>query len=119
MRLVEPHHRLVDLEAFLRRHEAGELRHRRRSLAVNHIAHEICDVGFEDVGDLLQPSGADAVDALLVFLDLLKTDAQLIGQLGLADMQFQSALPQPVADDLVDPGDRARVGFACWHLLSP
>ena len=29
----------------------------------------------EDIGDLLQPAGADAINALLVFLHLLKADA--------------------------------------------
>src|SRR4051794_2359052 len=35
----------------------------------------------ERVGDLLQPGGADAVDALLVFLDLLKAHTQLLAEI--------------------------------------
>src|SRR5690349_23687800 len=43
---------------------------------------------IERGGDLLKPSRADTIDALLVFLDLLEADAELLAQLGLRDLHL-------------------------------
>jgi hypothetical protein len=42
---------------------------------------EECDGNIERSSDLLETSGTDAVDALLVFLNLLEADAKLVAEL--------------------------------------
>jgi len=70
---------------------------------------EECDGNIERRGDLLKTGGAYAVHALLVFLNLLKADAQLVAELRLRDSLLDA--PQP------DPLPQFNVGFAGTALL--
>ena len=70
---------------------------------------EECDGHIERGGDLLETGGADAVDALLVFLNLLKADAQLVAEFRLRDSLLDA--PQP------DALPQFNVGFASTALL--
>src|SRR5882724_8296284 len=45
----------------------------------------------EGSGDLLKTGGADAVDALLIFLNLLEADAQFVAKLRLRDFLLNAA----------------------------
>src|SRR6185369_8723344 len=62
------------------------------------IREEIGHRHFESVRHRLQPAGADAVRAFLVFLDLLKRDAELFTQFFLAQSEHFPAHPYPAAD---------------------
>ena len=62
-------------------------------------------------GDLLKPSGTDAVDALLVFLNLLKADPKLVAKFRLRDFLLDA--PQPNSLSKLD------VGLAGTALLHP
>src|SRR5580704_229076 len=69
----------------------------------------------ENVRNLLQPAGADPVDALLVFLDLLEGKVEAVGQGGLRHAEHQAAHPYARADMLV-----GRVGsFDRHHSALP
>src|SRR5665213_3130058 len=70
---------------------------------------EKCDGDIERGGDLLETSGTDAVDALLVFLNLLKADAQLIPEFGLRDTLLDAPQPDSLA--------KFNVGFSGTALL--
>ena len=70
---------------------------------------EECDGHIERGGDLLKTGGADAVDALLVFLNLLEADAKLVAELRLRDPLLDA--PQP------DSLSQFNVGFAGTALL--
>jgi hypothetical protein len=52
--------------------------------------------------DLLQPARSDAVGAFLVFLHLLKGEAQCVAELFLAHRQHHAAHAHAAADVLVD-----------------
>jgi hypothetical protein len=58
---------------------------------------ERTDRHAEHFGNLGQASGADPVDALLVFLDLLEGHAQLIRQRGLRQATRQSFYSDPMS----------------------
>src|ERR1700730_15676967 len=65
------------------------------------------------MANLLQSARADAVRALLVFLDLLKGDAERIAQMRLTHIQHHTAYTTPTADRLV-----YRIGrFSTSHRL--
>ena len=70
---------------------------------------EECDGYIERGGDLLETGGADAVDALLIFLNLLKADAQLVAEFRLRDSLLDA--PQP------DPLPQFNVGLSGTALL--
>jgi len=63
----------------------------------------------EGSGDLLKTGGADAVDALLIFLNLLEADAQFVAKLRLRDFLLNAAQPNPLS--------QLNVGFAGAPLL--
>src|SRR5262249_32211759 len=63
----------------------------------------------ERVGDLLQTRSADAVDALLVLLHLLEAHAELVAELRLRDLLFDTPQPDALA--------KFNVGFAGTALL--
>jgi hypothetical protein len=65
--------------------------------------------------NLLQSARAEPVRALLVFLYLLKREAELLAQLLLADAQHHPPHTHPAADVLVE---RVR-GLFGWHQPSP
>src|ERR1700760_3085235 len=69
------------------------------------------DGNIERGCDRLQAGSTDAVDALLVFLDLLKTHAKLVTEFGLRDLLLDT--PQP------DPFAKLNVGFTGTALLHP
>jgi hypothetical protein len=48
---------------------------------------------FQNIGNALKPSGADAIGALFVFLDLLEGQSQLIGKLFLRSFLLQAKRP--------------------------
>src|SRR5258708_5676265 len=70
---------------------------------------EECDGYIQRGGDLLETGGADAIDALLIFLHLLKADAELVAELRLRDSLLHA--PQP------DSLPQFNVGFAGTALL--
>jgi len=49
----------------------------------------------ECIGDLLQPVGTDAIDALFVFLHLLKADTKFFAEVRLRDFHLDAAQPNP------------------------
>jgi hypothetical protein len=51
---------------------------------------------------VLQPTSADPVSPLLVFLHLLKSDSEGISQVLLAHVEHHSAHAKPASDMLVD-----------------
>src|SRR5947207_4498491 len=62
--------------------------------------------------DLLKTSSADAVDALLVLLDLLEADAELVAELRLGDFLFHTPQANPLAQF-----DIGFTGAALFHLF--
>ena len=56
---------------------------------------------LQDMGDVLQPARADAVGAFLVFLHLLKGDAERVPELGLAHAEHHAAHAHAAADVLI------------------
>src|SRR4029453_5751293 len=52
---------------------------------------------IERIGDLLQTRRANAIDALLVLLDLLEADAELLAEFRLRDLLFDSPQPDTLA----------------------
>ena len=50
---------------------------------------------------MLQAAGADAIGALLVFLNLLECQAKGVGNIGLAHIEHEPAHAQAAADVLV------------------
>src|SRR5215813_4346550 len=65
-------------------------------------AEERADRNAEHLGDLCQPAGADAVHALLVFLNLLKCHAELLRERGLRQATLQSLDTNPLPNLDVD-----------------
>src|SRR5215813_3781153 len=65
----------------------------------------------ERTRDLLQTRSADAIDALLVFLDLLKAHTKLVAELSLRDLLLDTPQPDPLA--------KLNVGLAGTALLHP
>ena len=57
---------------------------------------------LQDMGNLLQPAGADAVGALFVFLDLLEGQSQRVAKLLLAHAVHHAAHTDPAPHVLVD-----------------
>ena len=57
---------------------------------------------LQNTGDLLQAAGADAVHTFFVFLNLLKGDANLVGQVRLAHLEHQTAHADAAAHVFVD-----------------
>ena len=57
---------------------------------------------FQNARKLLQPAGADAIGALLVFLHLLESYVERVGQFALAEADHQTAHPDPRPDVTVD-----------------
>src|ERR1700688_3210481 len=95
------------------RRYVGEVRFRARD--AGRAFKEKLDGHAENVRDLLQPAGADPVDALLVFLDLLEGKVKAVGQGGLRHAEHQAAHPYARADMLV-----GRVGsFDRHHSAFP
>src|SRR5579872_924111 len=70
------------------------------------------DRHIERDGNLLETGGSDPVYALLVFLDLLKTDAELLAELRLRNLLFHTPQSNPLAK--LDVG---LAGTALLHLL--
>src|SRR5882672_3715975 len=58
---------------------------------------EKCDGNIEGSGDLLETGGTDAVDALLILLNLLEADAKLVAELSLRDSLFDAPQPNSLA----------------------
>src|SRR5580692_801158 len=56
---------------------------------------------LKDLGNVLQAAGADAIGALLVFLDLLECQAKGVGNIGLTHIEHETAHAQAAADVLV------------------
>jgi hypothetical protein len=62
--------------------------------------------GLQNAGDLLQAAGADAIHTFLVFLDLLKGQAETVGEVGLAEFEHEPSQPHAAADLLVNQDGR-------------
>jgi hypothetical protein len=56
---------------------------------------------LKDLGNMLQAAGADAIGALLVFLNLLECQAEGVGNIGLTHVEHEPAHAQAAADVLV------------------
>lgn len=90
-----------DLAAATHHGSAGE------SLA-RHLVEEVGDRHVEDLGELKQTRGADAVGAALVLLDLLERQVDRVAELGLRHAEQGTALAHPGADMHVDRMRSAR-----------
>ena len=84
-----------------RRHAPGMLRRAFEEKRHRHL---------QDMGNLLQAAGADAVGALLVFLHLLEGEAERVAELLLAHAQHHPTHAHPRAHVLVD-----RIGRLLSH----
>jgi hypothetical protein len=62
-------------------------------------AEKVVGADFQYPGNLLQPGGADPVDTLLVFLDLLEADPQLVAK-GILAQSLGAALDLDALTDL-------------------
>src|SRR3984957_18470425 len=71
-------------------------------LNIRRALEEECDWHLKDDRNLLQPAGTDAVGAFLVFLDLLKRQAERVAELLLAHRQHHPAHAHAAADMFVD-----------------
>src|ERR1700716_4004065 len=67
------------------------------------------DGHVEGSGDLLKAGRTDAVDALLIFLNLLEADAKFVAELRLRDFLLNAPQPNPLA--------QFNVGFSGTSLL--
>jgi hypothetical protein len=79
---------------------------RTNSAAISAAREEVCRRDLKDLRDVLQAARPDAIDALLVFLHLLKCDPQGVTELGLPHLKHQAAHANPLADVHID-GARA------------
>ena len=108
--VLDPHESLGQGEAFGGGEEIGHIGRRwrflqpvvmpavRRGRAFEEERHR----NLQDVGDLLQPAGADAVGAFFVFLHLLEGQTERVAELFLAHAEHHSPHPYAAADVLVD-----------------
>src|ERR1700738_3502187 len=115
-RVLDPHEGLGERESVRRGEKVGHIgrgRGRFRRLGCTRYARRAFEEerhrDLQDVGDLLQSARADAVRALLVFLDLLKRQAKCAAEIRLAHCQHHPAHAHPAADVLVD---------GIWGLLA-
>jgi hypothetical protein len=83
-------------------------RHGRRALEEKRNRH------LEDLGDVLQAAGADAVSSLFVFLDLLECQPERICNIGLAHVEHKPPHSHAAADMLV-----GRIKSSPGHLRFP
>jgi len=65
---------------------------------------EIADRNAEDMGDLVEPTSADAVDPAFIFMGLLVGDANHVSHLLLAVSKHYAAFPDSAADMPVSVG---------------
>jgi hypothetical protein len=70
---------------------------------------EECDGNIERSRNLLKTGGPDAVDALLVFLNLLEAHPELVAELRLRDLLLNASQPNPLS--------QFNVGLSCTPLL--
>ena len=71
----------------------------------------------EDLSGVLQPAGAHPIDALLVFLHLLKSEAECLGQLLLAHTEHHAPHAQTAADVRIDGILNFGLWFCHFELL--
>src|SRR5271163_1870322 len=92
-----------DLGEITREFEAHALARagRARRFAIEPL-EKIVDRYAEDMGDLEEPAGRDAVDAALVFVRLLIGDADQISKLLLGEAEHDPPLAHSRADMMVD-----------------
>src|SRR5580704_17823700 len=85
--IIDARERLGEGEAVRGGEKIGDIGGRRRlthmlvarsRLNMRRALEEECDRHLEDIRNLLQPAGADPVGAFLVFLDLLKRQAERV-----------------------------------------
>src|SRR6185437_476602 len=110
------HGLILDLAVSPQQAEAERAVEKQEALDFARLVVAVVEEGDGDIersGDLLQTSGADAVDALLVFLDLLEAHAKLVAELRLRDLLLDP--PQPNALAKLDV---RLAGAALLHLLS-
>src|SRR5271169_2563571 len=74
----------------------------RSRLNVRRALEEERDRHLKDVGNVLQPAGADPIGAFLVFLDLLKRQAESVAEFFLAHRQHHPAHANAASDMFVD-----------------
>ena len=89
---------VLETEAILLRAEVARLR--AEALDLTRLVVAVVEERhghIERIGDLLQTRRANAVDALLVLLDLLEADAELFAELRLRDLLFDPPQPDSLA----------------------
>src|SRR5579862_8353202 len=74
----------------------------RSRLSMRRALEEERDRHLKDIRNMLQPAGADAVGAFLVFLDLLKGQAERVAEFFLAHREHHPAHAHAAADMFVD-----------------
>src|ERR1700760_829292 len=108
-------HRLVlDLAVGAQQPQAERAVEEQQTLDLARLVVAVVEEGDGNVErgrDLLQARSADAVDTLLVLLDLLKAHAELVAEFSLRDLLLNT--PQP------DPFAKLNVGFTGTALLHP
>ena len=105
LRVLDPHESLGERESVRRGEKVGHIGRRRnhfRRLGCTRYARRAFEEerhrDLQDVGDVLQPARADAVRAILVFLDLLKRQPKCVAEIRLAHCQHHPAHAHPAAD---------------------
>jgi hypothetical protein len=88
----------------------GRLPHTRRG---GRALEEERDRHLQDLGNVLQSAGADAVGPLFVFLDLLECQPEGVREIGLAHIEHEPPHAHPAADMPVSGIDSAP-----WHSCS-
>ena len=103
--ILNPCERFVEPAAFGRRQEGCEITNVFSAFPPNEggrstrrLLEEIRDRHLQKACNLLEPTRADAIDALLVFLNLLEGDAEVVAKLLLALALHHSARVHAIAD---------------------
>src|SRR6516164_10670755 len=116
LRVLDPHEGLGERESVRRGEKVGHIGRRRshfRWLGCTRYTRRAFEEerhrDLQGARDLLQPARANAVRALLVFLDLLKRQPKCVAEIRLAHCQHHPAHAHPAADVLVD---------GIWSLLA-
>src|ERR1700738_4782062 len=110
-------HRLIlDLAVGAQQSQAKRAVKKQQALDLPRLAVAVIEEGDGDIercGDLLKTGGTDAVDALLIFLNLLEADAELIAKLRLGDFLLDAPQPNPLPQFNVGFAGTALLHFLC------
>src|SRR3954453_19141898 len=106
---------ILDLAVAPQQPQAERAVHKQKAFDLTRLSVAVveeCDGHIERGSDLLKTCGTDPVDALLILLNLLKTDPKLVAELRLGNFLFDT--PQP---DSLSEFNVWFAGTALLHLL--